>query len=135
MKIAIFGSLGFLGTKLKNVFLKSGHQILGIDNNESSEFKIDATNFEQVSSFLEKERPDLIIDTIGLTSSLECEKYPNKAILLNYKTAKNISQASKKINIPLIFISSSYVFDGKKGNYSEEDKPSPLNEYGKTKVL
>jgi len=135
MKIALFGASGFLGTKLKKNFVEKGYNVLGVDFQGNSEFKIDATNINEVTSFMEKEKPDFVINTIGLTSSLECEKDHKKAKLLNYETAKNISESSKKIDIPLIFFSSSYVFDGKKGNYSEEDKTSPLNEYGVTKVL
>jgi len=135
MKIVIFGVSGFLGTKLRTLFLEKGHKVLGANLSGDSGFKIDATKLEEVSSFLEKEKPDLIIDTIALTSSLGCERNPEKALSLNYQTAKNIVEVSKKINVSLIFISSSYIFDGLKGNYSEEDKPNPLNEYGKTKVM
>ncbi len=135
MKIAIFGVSGFLGTKLKEEFEKEDHRICGGDLNKDLKFKVDATNSKKVSRFLNKEKPDFIIDTIGLTSSLECEKDPKRALLLNYKTAKNIALWANKMNIPLVFMSSSYVFDGLGGDYSEEDSPKPLNEYGKTKVM
>jgi dTDP-4-dehydrorhamnose reductase len=135
MKIAIFGVSGFLGTKLKEKFEKKGHKICGGDLNGDLKSKTDATDFKEVSQFLNDEKPDFIINTIGLTSSVECEKDPKRALALNYQTAKNIAACACKMDIPLVFISSSYVFDGLKGNYSEEDTPNPLNEYGKTKVM
>jgi dTDP-4-dehydrorhamnose reductase len=53
---------------------------------------------------------------------------------LNYDTAKNIAVACKKINAKMIFVSSSYVFDGEKGNYSECDEPNALNKYAISKI-
>ena len=53
---------------------------------------------------------------------------------LNYLTAKNIVGAIGDTKSTMIFMSSSYVFDGKEGNYSEEDEINPNNEYGRTKI-
>ncbi|MCR4327263.1 MAG: SDR family oxidoreductase [Nanoarchaeota archaeon] len=135
MKIVIFGSSGFLGTKLKKLFLKEGHDVIGTDLNGKDNFKIDATKIKDVEKIILQNKPDLVIDTIALTNSVECEKNPEKAKLLNYQTAKNILDSVKKINVPMFFISSSYVFDGEKGNYSEKDPPNPTNVYGKTKRM
>ena len=135
MKILIFGGSGFLGTKLKNIFSDEGHEVLNIDHKKNSEYILDATKFKQVSDFLKSQKPDIIIDTIALSNSVECEQNPKLAKSLNFTTAKNLSLAAKEINAKLFFISSSYVFDGKRGNYSEEDLPSPEGVYAKTKFM
>jgi len=135
MKVIIFG-IGFLGTKLMRFFSKENN-VLGVDLNpkEDSIIKLDATNKREVEKFLILEKPDVVIDTIALTSSLACEKDPSLCKKLNYETTKNIAESCKRINAKMIFISSSYVFDCKKGNYSESDNPFPLGVYGKTKLL
>jgi dTDP-4-dehydrorhamnose reductase len=136
MKILIAGSSGFLGTKLKNILSKN-HEIICIDRDGASNDTktLDVTDFEQVDKLFLNEKPEVIIDTIGLTSSVDCEKNPDLAMKLNYETAKNIAKAAQKIDATVIFLSSAYVFDGKKGDYTEKDVPHPINEYGKTKIL
>lgn len=136
MKIAIIGASGFLGTKLMNVLSKE-HEVIGTysNNKKDSLLRLDATNEIEVKQFLLKNKPELVIDTIALTSSVVCEKDPSLCEALNYKTAKNILEACKIINAKMVFFSSTYIFDGEKGNYNEEDTPNPLNEYGKKKVM
>ena len=135
MKIAIFG-IGFLGNKLMEFFSKE-HKVIGADINPKNNFikKIDATNKKEVEDFLIQNKPEIVIDTIALTSSVKCEKNLELCKKLNYETAKNIADACKKINSKMIFISSSYVFNGEKGNYKETDQPKTTNEYAKTKLL
>ena len=63
------------------------------------------------------------------------EQDNSKAILTNKTAVSNLVEIAKKYNTKLIHFSSDYVFDGTKGNlYTEEDKPNPLNEYGKSKL-
>lgn len=134
MKILIFGSEGFIGKKLKE-FLSTKHEIIDADKNSKTGFRIDAIKEEEVDSLISSIKPEVVIDTIALSSSVLCEKNPLLAKEMNYLTAKNIAESCKKINAKMIFFSSSYVFDGKKGNYTELDKVSPTNEYAKTKIL
>src|SRR3989338_9021947 len=117
MKIVVIGASGFLGTKLFN-FLSKNHEVIGTysDNKKEGLMHLDATIPGDIKKFLNEKKPDL------------CRR-------LNYETAKNILEACKTINSVMVFFSSTYIFDGKKGNYNESDLPNPENEYGKTKVL
>jgi len=124
MKVAIFG-LGFLGSKLKE-FFSNEYKVVGVDidlSSNSSDVVLDATNEKDVENFLILEKPDIVIDTIALASYFACENNIELCKRLNYDTANNIAKTCKKINVKLIFISSSYVFDGEKGNYTETDVP------------
>jgi len=136
MKILILGATGFLGKKLMTDLSKN-HEVVGTCHKENIPglYNIDALDFVGLKEFILNIKPQVIIDTIALTSSLECERNPDLAKQLNYQTASNIVSVSNLVGAKLVFISSSYVFDGSKGNYSEEDMPNPTNVYGKTKVL
>lgn len=136
MKIVVIGATGFLGTKLNNILSKK-HEVIGTyyKKKEKNLEYLDASNFEEVKKFLLSHKPNIIIDTIGLANFSICEKNPKLAEKINYLTAKNIAKISKLINAKIIFISSSYIFDGRKGDYNEEDIPTPSSEYGKTKLM
>lgn len=136
MKIVIFG-IGFLGTKLMDYFLLKGFNVVGasISSRNSIVKELDARNKKEVEELLIINKPDIVIDTIALSSYYSCEKNHDLCKALNYSTAKNIAEVCKVINSKMIFISSSYVFDGEKGNYSETDKTNSTNEYARTKVL
>jgi len=135
MKIVVMG-IGFLGAKIFNFFSKE-HEVVGAEINPKifSIKKVDANDKEDLRKFLLNQNPDVVIDTIALTSSVACERNPELCRKINYETAKNIAEICQEIGAKMVFISSSYVFDGKKGDYGELDEPTPTNEYAKTKVL
>jgi dTDP-4-dehydrorhamnose reductase len=60
--------------------------------------------------------------------------HPDEAWKVNFDGARNVAEASKKYAAKYIFFSTDYVFDGSKLNYTEKDKPKPLNYYAKTKL-
>ncbi len=135
MKIAVFG-VGFLGSKLIN-FFSNDCEVVGADiklHNNRFVKKLDATDPKEVKDFLISEKPDIVIDTVALSSYFICENNPDLCKKLNYDTAENIADICKEINAKMIFISSSYVFNGEKGNYSEKDMPNSTHEYGRSKV-
>jgi dTDP-4-dehydrorhamnose reductase len=134
VKIAIFG-VGFLGRKLME-FFSNKFEVVGADikSPNSSVVLLDATNEIEVEKFLTLERPSIVIDTIALSSYFVCENNIELCKQLNYDTAKNITESCKKIKAKMFFISSSYVFDGEKGNYTETDLPNSKNEYAKSKI-
>ncbi len=134
MKIVIFGLSGFFGTKALEVLFKN-NEVIGAGITTEEKFKVDATSKSEVRKFLLKYKPQVVIDSIGLTSSMQCEQNPDLAYSLNYLTAKNISEVVHEIGAIMVFISSSYIFDGKRGNYTEKDQPSPENEYARTKIM
>jgi len=136
MKIAIIGASGFLGKKLFDYFSKK-YEVIGVDRNPISDLitKIDAINKKAMAKFLLEQKPEVVINTVALTSSVACERDSELCKKLNYETAKNIKESCKKIGAKMIFISSSFIFDGERGNYSEEDELNPTNQYAKTKIM
>ena len=134
MKIAILG-VGFLGGKLVEFFSKR-FNVVCADINPRSDLvnKIDATNKQEIENLLTVEKPDIVIDTIALSSYFVCENNHTLCRKLNFESAKYIAEACKKIDAKMIFISSSYIFDGEKGNYLETDIPNSLNKYALSKI-
>lgn len=78
--------------------------------------------------------PDYILHLAAYTDVDGCELNPEKAWKTNTEGTKNVATACKKLNIPLLYISTDYVFDGTKSiPYLEWDTTNPINIYGKTK--
>jgi len=135
MKLLVIGSTGFLGSELVNYFSKNNKVFrASIDSPNKSEV-LDITDKYAVGCFFKKINPEVVIDTVALTSSVTCEQEPELCKKLNFETAKNIADACREHDAKMVFISSSYVFDGKKGNYSEKDIPHPSSEYARSKLL
>lgn len=136
--ILITGGAGFLGTTwaTKNSSRFDVHVTL---NHQQQQLKdvtphwIDLTDANKVTELVTTLRPDIIINTVGLTNVDDCETQPQLAHQLNVTTAQNIAQATKGSKTKLVHISTDHLFDGEGKFYTEESSVHPLNEYAKTK--
>lgn len=81
------------------------------------------------------EKPDIIISAAAYTAVDKAEDEPERAYAINANGAQAIAQAAETLGIPVIHISTDYVFDGEKtGYYSESDTPAPRSVYGASKL-
>ncbi len=129
MKIVVTGANGMLGVDLCRV-LNRNNEVIGLDLGE-----MDITRGEEVMSILQKLRPDIVVHTAAFTDVDGCEQEQEKAFLINGAGTVNIVSACEKIGCQLAYLSTDFVFSGgKKGLYMEEDKPEPVNVYGKSKL-
>jgi dTDP-4-dehydrorhamnose reductase len=139
-KILIFGNSGYIGTHFFNFFSSHpSYRTYGFDlNNTSSEntFKGDITNHIVTEKTIASLNPDIIINLAAISNLNICEENKNMAKEINIIGNKNIVDSIQKLNedIKYIYLSSDYVFEGNKGNYSENDKPNPKTHYGITKL-
>ena len=84
---------------------------------------------------IKKINPNIIIHCAALSRPMNIhEKNISKSIDLNIIGTANITKASEKNKIKLIYFSTGYVYEGKKGNYSEKDPVKPFNNYGLSKL-
>lgn len=93
---------------------------------------LDLTDHTAVEHTWQLLRPDAVIHCAAMSRTKDCEQDPQRAYRVNVEATAHLAKLSK--NIPLIFVSSGEVFDGKAGWYREGDEPNPTNVYGKTKL-
>lgn len=128
MNILITGAKGILGSALLKI-LSPLNNVIPCDIEE-----FDIADFEQASAFITLRKPDIIINCAAYTDVDGCEKNTEKAFLVNGKGTENIALICETLNIPLVQISTDYVFDGTKDKpYLEDDPVNPLGVYGKSK--
>ena len=72
--------------------------------------------------------------TAGITDVDLCELKPKLAEEVNIKGSLNLIKRTNDCGAKLVFLSTDYIFDGESGPYKEDDKPAPLNVYGRTKL-
>jgi dTDP-4-dehydrorhamnose reductase len=130
MKIAVIGANGQLGSDMVTAFTAAGDAVESLTHTD-----IEISDWESTSQFLDKLRPNVIVNTAAMHHVDKCEQEPAKAFAVNGIGSRNLARAANDIDALLIHISTDYVFDGsKKAPYEETDAPLPLNVYGNTKL-
>jgi dTDP-4-dehydrorhamnose reductase len=128
MKILLTGVNGQVGFYL-NQKLSPFYEVFGVTREN-----FDLTNIDQMRNVIDKFRPGLIINPAAYTYVDKAEKEPDLVFKANVLATKFLAEKSAKLNIPLIQLSTDYVFDGlKRDAYTEIDKANPQSVYGKSK--
>jgi len=128
MKIFLTGKNGQLGHRLEKD-LKKIHEVIATERDS-----LDLVDTQLIKDRVCQVKPDLIINAAAYTNVDQAEKEKYLAYKINAIAPKALSQVAKVIDIPIIHISSDYVFDGaKEGAYEENDQANPLSVYGVTK--
>jgi len=128
MKILITGAYGMLGSDLCETL--SSHELIATGSKD-----LDITDRDKVMDFIIAESPDIVINAAAYTAVDDCESHYDDAYAVNAIGPKNLALACCETDVPLIHISTDYVFDGsKKTPLVEEDKIGPQSAYGKTKL-
>ena len=131
MKVLVIGKNGQLGSELIRLIPGA----IGTTREDGGDLKLDITNYEEVRRVISDEAPDVVINTAAITNVDECELKPDLALKVNGLSVKSMAKACESIDAYFIHISTDYVFDGKKGNYSEYEMPLPINYYGISKLI
>lgn len=131
-KILIIGN-GFLGNKISSIAKTKNFQVFVAS--QKSDNIIDVRNIESVENVIKKINPDIVFNCAAITELDKIEINSKNAFAVNAYGAENIAKIVSKFSKRLIHISTDSVFDGKKGNYLENDVTKPINEYGKSKKL
>ena len=138
-KLVILGSSGLLGSNLC-LALKKRYKIYSIVNKKK--IKISKINSKyinlkknEVKKYLKELKPHFLINCVAISNVEICEKNKKLTNDINSIIAFNIGKICNELSIHYTFISSDHIFAGKKSFYKENDKPFPLNNYAKSKIL
>ena len=97
--------------------------------------ELDILKYNTLEKKIIRIKPKIILHTAGLSRPMDVhDKNISKSIDLNIVGTCNVVKVCKKYNIKLIYFSTGYVYEGKKGNYSEDDPVKPFNNYGLSKL-
>lgn len=133
-KIYICGCGGMLGQAVYHVFSqKAIVKATDIVINFPWLKHADVRSYSELRQSIYDFSPDIIINLAAMTDMEECESSTENAWLTNALGSKNLALLANEIDVPLIYISTAGIFDGKKKFYSEFDEPNPLSIYAKSK--
>jgi dTDP-4-dehydrorhamnose reductase len=133
IKVIIIGTKGMLGRALADVFFGENYETLLWDREQ-----IDIADGEMVAGLIERERPELVINTAAHNAVDKIEEDDatfELAKKVNGEGPLNLAFACERIGAVLVHFVSDYVFDGEKSEYVETDLPHPISRYGETKLL
>jgi dTDP-4-dehydrorhamnose reductase len=124
--ILVTGGSGLLGSELKK-------HLTGASFPPSGDF--DITDYGMMSGWLRSwgKKFSLLLHCAAFTSPPRIDKEPEKGIDVNIIGTAHVVKLCHAYNMKLVYISTDYIFDGSKGNYSEEDAVSPVNKYAWSK--
>jgi dTDP-4-dehydrorhamnose reductase len=128
MRVTIFGASGLLGKELTREW--RADEVTSLSSRDA-----DLRDASQVLDAIERTRPDLIVLSAAYTDVDGCESNQELAFSINRDGAIHVAQAAMRVGARLVFLSSDYVFDGKKSSpYEIGDPRNPQSVYGRSKA-
>ena len=142
-KVLVTGSNGLLGQKIiyslierKDIDLLASSKGLNrlITKSGYKYIDLDITRNEEVKKVFENEKPDAVINCAAMTNVDYCEENQDSCWEINVNAVENLAKSCEALKSHLLHLSTDFVFDGKSGPYTENDKPNPLHFYAKSKL-
>ena len=130
MRILVTGAGGQVGQSLSELARTSDIALIGLTRNE-----LDITEPGDVQAAVRSHAPALVVNAAGYAAVDRAEEEPDEAFAVNREGAEHLARACETERIPLLHLSTDYVFDGTKGApYTEDDPVNPLSVYGASKA-
>ena len=142
-RVLIIGCNGLLGQKVTELFVRGSSYTIALASLEPQPLQqfpsvnyvqFDMTSKKEVRQLVYGAEPNVIINCAAMTNVDACENERELAWKINVGGLENLIEAARRNNARIVHVSSDYIFDGKSGPYTEEDRPEPLSYYGKTKL-
>ncbi len=133
-RIYMAGCGGMLGDAFFEVFNKNNDiKCTDIDLNDKWLSYCDFRNYDEYMDDVKKFRPNYLFHLGAFTDLEYCEKNSEQTYATNTNSVKNAVSIANKLSIPILYISTAGIFDGKKDFYDERDTPNPMGIYAKSK--
>jgi dTDP-4-dehydrorhamnose reductase len=130
MPLLVLGGTGQVGTEIRALAPAKNLEIVA-----PSRCELDLQDESAVAKMIAAEQWDAVVNAAAYTDVDRAETEQAAAFAINAEAAAQLAAETGRRGIPLIHISTDYVFDGRKGApYVEQDKMAPLNAYGRTKL-
>jgi len=143
LKILITGASSLPGYKTTIEALKRGHEVLALHHRNPVPIKheklktveLDICDISALNKVVVSYKPECVIHMAALGDVDLCEKDKNLAWKTTAEPSIALARLASNIKFFSIYLSTDYVFDGEKGDYSEYDAPNPVNYYGLVKMV
>ena len=127
MRVLVTGAGGQVGAAAVH---RGGAGAVGLDR-----AALDVTDAAAVRRAVREHGPDVVVNAAAYTAVDRAEAEPDRAFAVNAGGAANVAEACARSGVPLVHLSTDYVFDGAKGApYAPDDPPAPLGVYGASKA-
>jgi dTDP-4-dehydrorhamnose reductase len=128
MRVLILGGTGLLGKALVRGW--RGDEVVAMGSRD-----VDIRDAAKVREIIAEAPPDWIVLAAAYTDVDGCERHPDLAFAVNRDGAANVAETANQVRAKLVFLSSDYVFDGRKTTpYEVDDKRNPQSVYGSSKA-
>ncbi|WP_206951745.1 dTDP-4-dehydrorhamnose reductase family protein [Trinickia acidisoli] len=135
--VAVIGASGLLGRALVHELETcAGWRVVPTAHRRAGgrTVALDVRDPAAVTSFIARNRPDAIVIMVAERRPDVCERDPTAARALNVDAVRTIVSAARQCGAWVLSISTDYVFDGSAAPYRIDDRPGPLNAYGRSKL-
>ncbi|MCX8252515.1 dTDP-4-dehydrorhamnose reductase subunit, NAD(P)-binding, of dTDP-L-rhamnose synthase [Beijerinckiaceae bacterium RH AL1] len=128
--LLVFGAAGQVGRELMALAAARDAGAIGLTRQE-----VDICDAAAVEAAVARKKPRLVVNCAAYTAVDKAESEPDAALAANGDAAGVIARAAARHGVPMLHLSTDYVFDGTKaGPYTEDDPIAPLGVYGRTKA-
>jgi dTDP-4-dehydrorhamnose reductase len=129
LKLLVIGARGQLARSFLEVKKPDGARV-----NAVGRPNIDILDRASIDRVIDRHEPNCVINSAAYIDTDKAESEPTQAYAINAEGAAFVAEACERRNVPLIHMSTDYVFDGSNAPYREESHPRPLNTYGFSKL-
>lgn len=134
MKVLVTGAAGMVGAAVIPEFEMAADTVVATDIRPGWR-QLDVRRTDEVRCAVAEVAPNLVLHLAAETDLEVCEREKRHCWSTNAEAVNQIAKITDSAEIPLVYVSTAGVFDGiKQGPYVESDQPSPLNQYGRSKL-
>ena len=140
MRVLVIGGSGFIGRYLVRRLQETpGHDVFGTFRSRppgtegGSWSRVELTDAAELERVFSLSSPDVVVHLAAMADVGACEREPERATAVNVAATSAIAGLCQQYEARLVFVSTEYVFDGRRGFYREDEDANPTTVYGKTK--